>query len=224
MRKVSICFLIFAIALFSFSGCLSQTQNSAEFCDGQIIYNGHCYIYSDDKISYCFTPATENFNPRNYADDTKIVGRSTYFTSIHTAWENDFGDNVLQAYGLGAWHAYYFKEGFELPNYKTLAIDELFFKGESIVKFSNQQVFWDDIVDLENLIISDAFPEYYDACYGTILNYDCILFGGYHVNVIDGEVFIQIPEYKETTYGRVRDEYQPYFTNAIKELESNNEK
>ena len=214
MKKILICFLILSI-LVSLSSCLSK---NAKYEDGDIVYNDNLYIYSNDKFESCFTPATETFNPRNYEDDNVLLGRTVYLNSIHSAWESDFGDNVLQDYGLGAWHGYYFKVGFELPDYKTLVIDEIFLKGESVVRFSNEEVLFSDIVDEEVMLQIDTFPQYYEACYATCKDYDSILLGGYHINIINGEVYIEIPEYGSNKYARVRDKYQKNFTDIIDKI------
>ena len=121
MRKRLTLLLFLLLSLFHLSGCVAaivvgyaaSTSGSAKYDGDNIIYNDNTYVYAYDKIVAYYSPAGETFNPRQYADDKELLGRSLTMNSIYSAWEKDFGDNVVQDFDLDDWHGYYFKEGFE---------------------------------------------------------------------------------------------------------------
>ncbi len=223
MKKLLLLFLLL-ISVFSLSGCMAAiavvgiatTPTLAEFKDGYIIYNDNVYTYSYDMFGEYFTPAIETFNPKNYNDDKTLLGRSLTESSVYTAWESDFDDNVLQDISLSNVRGYYFKEGFALPNHKTLCIDELFVDNLSAFRTEEgSQLFINDIVDFRSIFIVDDSERNLSKLYCTLRDYDSILLGGYNIMLINGNIYIELPELVSNTYVIVRDSYQPFFKEII---------
>ena len=222
MKKLLLLFLLL-ISVFSLSGCMAAiavvgiatTPTLAKFEDDYIVYNDNIYTYSYDIFGEYFIPAIDSFNPKNYKDEKTLLGRSLTESSIYTAWESDFGDNVLQDISLSNIRGYYFKEGFELPNYKSLAIDEIFVDNTSSLKSEEGQALYiTDVVDFTSTVIIDC-AENKKELYCTLRDFESILLGGYSIMQINGEIYVEIPELVSNTYGRVRDSYQPIFKEIV---------
>ena len=223
MKKLLLLFLILT-SVFSLSGCMAviavvgiaTTPTLAKFEDNYIVYNDNKYRYSYDIFGEYFVPAVETFNPKKYEDEKTLLGRSLTDSSIYTAWESDFDDNVLQDISLTNSRGYYFKEGFSLPNYKTLAIDEIFVDDVSSFKpESDSKLYINDIVDFRSIFIVDDSARNLSKLYCTLRDYDSILLGGYNLMLINGNIYIEMPDLVSNTYVIVRDSYQPLFKEII---------
>lgn len=224
MKKLLL--LIFALVpvVLMLSGCVPVVlagyylmPDDAKYENGDIIYNDSTYSYANYKINNFYSPATESFNPRNYKDEKTMLGGSTSLKAIYSAWEKDFGDNVLQDFDVDGWHGYYFKEGFELPEYKSLTIDEVFVKGISVYKSpSDKQLFINDIIDYGTAIQTDAVEKSSGDFLCTLKEYDCIVIGSYDIAIINGDIYLKLPDYEVSTYGRVNNDYQNLIKESLK--------
>ena len=121
---------------------------------------------------------------------------------------------------------FYVKEGFELPDYKNPIMEKFFIK-DYYGNISNKRIIIKEIAGKKlNDIVEEVIPcsfEFWKAMKGfsvgagyNILGYPYLYYGDLEIREYEGNYYIQL--YVGNYCGKVLDEYQDLFRNAINEL------
>lgn len=198
-----------------------------------ISYNGAIYRENSDitegtwfRGDY-FLNYSQGYNtPLAY---NQIFGRNLVYTSAM-----DKEEMVLYVYGAVAWHAFYVKEGFELPNIETTKIGKVFLQYGSDDKINDKfadRVYVD--IDDSDLILYDLVEEEllpvagkyrYIDCYLELEGYEFLQVGQMYVYNYEGEIYLSIGDNRgvepdaEEKMQKVKPEYQQAFMDAYTKL------
>lgn len=198
-----------------------------------ISYNGAIYRENSDIMEGTwargdyFLNYSQGYNtPLAY---NQILGRNLVYTSAM-----DKEEIVLYVYGAVAWHAFYVKEGFELPNIETTKIGKVFLQYGSDDKINDKfadRVYVD--IDDSDLILYDLVEEEllpvagkycYIDCYLELEGYEFLQVGQMYVYNYEGEIYLSIGDNRglgldaEQKMQKAKSEYQQAFMDAYTKL------
>lgn len=223
MKKVSLILLVL-ILLCTLVSCNGEPR--AKLVDtGVISYNGSLYYVEDHQFSLVYDTYGGVYSDA-FRDETKRREIKAVLPILYAylVWGDDFGDNIIMAGSINTGPVYFFKEGFEFPNYNEVGLDRIKTEFPPFLEIEipeDKYVTWKDIIDYDTTREIDLDNDY-PHCYvmGDIREYSIYLdTGSFCVVVVDNIAYIGIHFYTNGDYHRdyykITDEYQEAFLELV---------
>lgn len=222
MKKICLILIVLTIVCILVS---CNGENIQFISNDTISYNGANYYRIDDDnqfhTHYQRLSNTDVFLDVN-VPPSKLIGFDVEQGFIYLEWEDVLGDNVLMVHSwLWDRYSWYFKEGFEIPNYNEVPLDSIKIlyepKNPCVIELpDDQSITWNDIIDYETFILYDFKNNGQNWTWGDTQDYeDCFYTGMFWSIVVDDVAYIQTDPNARHKYYKIVDEYQQVFKDAI---------